>query len=113
MKSITKQQEKEINKIRSLFPSQINVRTHRSENGKYCAEITTYPGSFTEADTFSSLIEMVNDCMRTYFEVPEKYFSYVPPYLPPISAVQEFGIFPVVEETKDLKFQNLNVGAKS
>ncbi|MEK7124569.1 MAG: hypothetical protein AAB877_02715 [Patescibacteria group bacterium] len=99
---------KEINRLRSLFPSQILVRVHRSDAGDFCAEVTTFPGCFTEADTFSELIEMINDAVRTYFEIPRKYFSFMPEYLPPIKMAQDFNAFPVIEKTKELKFQNVN-----
>lgn len=111
MKKITKEEIKKINKLRSLFPSQIIAKVHRSESGKFCAEIITYPGCFTEADTFLGLIEMVNDAIRTYFEVPEKYLSFMPDYLPSIELAQVFSVFPVKEKTQELKFKNINAEA--
>jgi hypothetical protein len=101
-----KEEIKKINKLRSLFPAEITVNVHRSELGKYCAEITTYPGCFTEADSFSGLIEMVNDAARTYFEIPKKYLSFMPNYMPPIELAQKFSIFPFKETTKKLIFEN-------
>ena len=85
---------------------------HRSESGKFCAEIITYSGCFTEADTFSGLIEMVNNTIGTYFEIPEKYLSFMPGYLPPIELAQVFSIFPVKEKTQELKFENTNAEVK-
>ncbi|MEK7665162.1 MAG: hypothetical protein AAB361_03400 [Patescibacteria group bacterium] len=111
MKKITKTEIKKINKLRSLFPSQIIAKVHRSKSGKFCAEIITYQGCFTEADTFSGLIEMVNDAVRTYFEIPEKYLSFMPDYLPSIELAQVFSAFPVKEKTQELKFKNINAEA--
>jgi len=105
-------EEKEINKLRSIFPSTILVRVHRLDCGKFCAEVLTYPGCFTEADTFSGLIEMVNDAVRTYFEIPEKYLPYMPEYLASIKMAQELGVFPSVEKTGELKLIGINEGIK-
>ena len=112
MKKITKENIKKINELRDLFPGEINVEVHRSECGEFCAEVTTFPGCFTEADTFSGLIEMVNDAVRTYFEIPKKYLSFMPDYLAPIEAAQYFNMFPVKEGTKNLNLVNANAGAK-
>jgi len=110
MKKITKENIKKINELRSLFPHEITARIHRSENGKYCAEVITFPGCFTESDTFSGLIEMVNDAVRTYFEIPEKYLSFMPDYLASIEMAQHFNVFPILSETKDLNLVNTNGG---
>jgi predicted RNase H-like HicB family nuclease len=67
-----------------LFPTEIDVSVSRSELGKYWAEIITFPNCFTEADSFSGLIEMINDAVRTYFEIPKKYLSFMPNYISPI-----------------------------
>ncbi len=103
MVKLTLKKKKEINKFRSLFPSNISIRIRRSENGKFCAEIRTFPGCFTEADTFSGLIEMINDAVKTYFEIPKKYLVFMPEYLAPIKMAQFFNAFPVVRKVKDLK----------
>ncbi len=112
MKKITKENIKKINKLRSLFPGEVTVRVHRSDNGMYCAQVVTFPGCFTESDTFSGLIEMVNDAVRTYFEIPEKYLSFMPDYLAPIEIAQRFNVFPISEETKELNLINTDGGGK-
>lgn len=112
MKKATKEEIKKINELRSLFPSYVTVKVHRSECGKFCAEIITYPGCFTEADTLSGLIEMVNDAIRTYFEIPEKYLSFMPDYLPSMELAQVFSVFPVKEKTQEIKFENINAEVK-
>jgi len=112
MKKITKKNIKKINELRDLFPNEIIVRVHRSDNGKFCAEVITFSGCFTESDTFSGLIEMVNDAVRTYFGIPAKYLSFMPDYLASIEIAQHFNMFPVFEETKDLNLINTNAGVK-
>lgn len=95
----------EIYRLRSLFPAEVEVRVRRSADGGFLAEILTFPGVITEADTFSELIEMVNDAVLTYFEIPEKLAPFVPNYLPPLEVAQEFGVFPIVEGEKNFKLQ--------
>jgi len=107
-----KEATKKIKTLRGLFPSEITVKVHRSQDGKYCAEIITYKGCFTESETFSGLIEMVNDAIKTYFEIPSKYFSFMPDYLPPLNLAQAFSVFPVKEGTKELIFENINAQVK-
>lgn len=102
MQHLTLKDKKEIMRLRTLFPKEITVRVRRSEDGGFCAEIRAYPGCFTEGDTFSELIEMINDAMMTYFEVPKKYSSFMPNYLAPLAMAQKFGVFPVINMKNDL-----------
>lgn len=110
MKKLIIKKKQQINKFRSLFPNKVVVRAHRSERGKFCAEIITFPGCFTESDTFSGLIEMVNDAVKTYFEIPEKYYSFMPEYLAPIEMAQAFNAFPVIGKVEELNLININAG---
>lgn len=95
MAKLLKKDIKEINRLRCLFPSHISVKVYRSKDGGFCAEILTFPGCQTEGETLSELIEMVNDAVKTYFEVPEKYISFVPSYTPPLKLAQELDVFPI------------------
>lgn len=108
MDNFSREEQKEIYKLRSLFPKEIAVKIHRSEDGGFIAEVSTFPGVITEADTFSELIEMVNDAVRTYFEVPKKYISFVPSYLPSIEFAQAIGIFPPLKKESEMKLQLVN-----
>lgn len=85
---------KEINKFRSLFPNIISVKVEKS-GGVFLANVKTFPGLLTQADSFSGLIEMVNDAVRTYFEIPDKYLPFMPDYKPPLSEAQRLGVFPL------------------
>ncbi|KKQ30176.1 MAG: hypothetical protein US45_C0048G0006 [Candidatus Nomurabacteria bacterium GW2011_GWA1_37_20] len=105
MVKLSPEDVKEINRFRSLFPKEIEVRIHRSEDGGFFAEVLTFPGVITEADTFSELIEMVSDAAISYFEVPGKYAPFVANYLPTIELAQKLGIFPVIKQEQDLKLQ--------
>ena len=96
---------KEINRLRSLFPKEIGVKVRRSEDGGFVAEVLTFPGVVTEADTFSELIEVVNDALMCYFEIPKKYAQFTANYLPSLELSQKLGIFPVVKKEQILKLQ--------
>ena len=105
MKKLSQKEIREIKEIRSKFPSEVAVHTRRSVDGGFYAEIKTFPGIFTEANTFSELIAMVNDAVLTYFEVPRKYAPLLPNYLPPLSEAQNFGIFPKIKQESHIKLK--------
>jgi len=112
MDKLTPKAKKEINKFLGLFPSRVTVRVHRSEGGKFCAEIITFPGCLTEADNFYELIEMINDAIRVYFEIPEKYSSFMPVYLCAIETARQFNAFPATNRKPEvMDFININAKA--
>lgn len=100
---LIKKDKQEVERFRGLFPSEIDVRVQRSKDGGFFAKILDFDGLFTEAETFSELIEMVNDAVMTYFEVPRRYVSYMPSYVPPLKVAQEFGVFPSFPQEKEIK----------
>ncbi|OGZ00982.1 MAG: hypothetical protein A3B13_02670 [Candidatus Liptonbacteria bacterium RIFCSPLOWO2_01_FULL_45_15] len=97
-----KEEIKEINRFRALFPSEVRVNVARSENGDFVARINTFKGLFTEGSNFSELIEMVNDAVKTYYEVPEKFIPYMPNYVPPLEAAQLLDVFPINNVKKNI-----------
>jgi predicted RNase H-like HicB family nuclease len=103
MRKLAQKDIREINRLRSLFPRTIMVQVIRSEDGGFCAEIGTFPGCFTEANTFSELIEMINDAVRTYLDIPGAYAPFVPNYLPPLEVAQRLDLFPVREKKTEIK----------
>ena len=103
---MVKLKRKEIEKVkqlRVLFPREIKVHVHRSQDGGFVAEVLDYPGCITEGDTLSALIDMVNDAIYTMLEIPKKYISYMPVYLMPLNIAQRFSIFPVKNVEGSLK----------
>lgn len=94
MAEFTSQDKEKIKYFRDLFPRTIEVRVNLSQEGGYYIEILTFPGCFTQAETFAELIEMVNDAVATVLEVPKKYLPYMPTYMPPLSLAQRLNIFP-------------------
>jgi len=45
-------------------------------------KVTTFSGCFTVGDTVLELIDMVNDAVRAYLDVPREYLPFMPVYLP-------------------------------
>ena len=97
--------EKQIVKFRSLFPHEVTVSIRRSEDGGFSAEILSYPRMFTEGETFSELLEMLNDALYTYFEIPAKYVSFMPTYLPSVNLVSELIGFPFRAKEEKIKLK--------
>ncbi|MDP3729745.1 MAG: hypothetical protein Q8R26_03315, partial [bacterium] len=86
---MTKQDIKEIKKLRNLFPNKVEVSVNRTGDGIFTAKIHTFNGLFTEGSNFSELMEMVNDAIKTYFEIPEQFVPYMPNYIPPLEVAQQ------------------------
>jgi predicted RNase H-like HicB family nuclease len=101
VKKITLGEKQKIISLIKLFPKKISVTIHRSEDGGFYAELNDFDGCVTEGDTLSELIEMINDCLRTYFDVPLKYLQFMPSYLPSVGLAQEFNIFPADDGIKE------------
>ncbi len=97
--------EKRVVKFRSLFPREVTVAVRRSEDGGFSAEILSYPRTFTEAETFSELLEMINNALYTYFDVPEKYVSFMPTYLPSVKSAKDLMGFPVRQTDEEIKLE--------
>ncbi len=102
---LSKMETKKINEYRSLFPRSVQVKTERSKSAGFFAEITAFPGCFTEAESFSELIGMVNDAVRTYFEIPAKYLPYMPTYIPPLKEAKRLDVFPISKETREMNLE--------
>ena len=103
MSKLSKKDTKEIIRLRSLFPKKLSVSSRRSEDGGFVSTINELDGCITEANTFSELIEMVNDAVYTFFDVPEKFLSYMPNYVPPIEAAQRFNAFPIRKQQEQME----------
>lgn len=98
--------DKEIAKVLSLreqFPKEIGVAVRRSEDGGFVAQVLEPRGVITEANTFSELIEMVNDAVYSYLDVPEKFASFMPSYMPPVEVAQRLNVFPVTRIEEQIK----------
>lgn len=61
---------------KSLLPKSITVLTERTAEGLY-AKIKEFPHCHTQADNIPELIEMVNDAVFTYLEIPEQFVKEI------------------------------------
>ena len=64
-----------------ILPPKLDVKIHRVQDRMW-AQVKNLPGCVTQADSFTELIEMINDAVFTYFEIPEKYRVGLGFYLP-------------------------------
>jgi len=101
-KELTAKEKERIKALRRQYPKHIRVNVIRSVSGGFVAEVEEFPGVVTQADTLSELIEMVNDAVSTMFEVPRKFLSFMPTYLPPVKLAQQIGIFPPSKREQEL-----------
>lgn len=65
-----------------VLPAQLEVEIHRAKKGGFWASVKNLPGCYTQADNSLELIEMINDAVFTYYEVPEKIRGALGVYLP-------------------------------
>ncbi len=115
MKNFTEKEKKEIRKYRKHFPRSIEVEVSVTQDGKLIADVKDYPGCYTQANNLHELIDMVNDAIYTMFEIPQKYYSEMPSYTPPISLAQALNVFPKKKDEIEspVKFQiEINEGTK-
>ncbi len=78
-KKLSEKEAAEAKRLISLFPSEIVVKISHAEEGGFCAEIFIEKDKLlTQGETVSELIEMINDAVRTYFEVPASLVSLMP-----------------------------------
>jgi predicted RNase H-like HicB family nuclease len=70
---------------RAKLPDRINVSI-KNEDGGFWAKITTSDGKlsncYTQADSISELVVMINDAVQTHFDIPEKFREQVGFYVP-------------------------------
>jgi predicted RNase H-like HicB family nuclease len=106
MAGLTKKDIKEINRLKGLFPDELTVFVRASKDGGLFCEIKTFPGCFTQGDNLFELVQMINDVVSTYFDVPQKYISYMPTYNPSVKMAHDFSGFPLPTKNIRLKLQN-------
>lgn len=104
MVKITSQNQQKIEQFRKLFPHTIHVRVIPSMEEGYTVKIVEFPRAITQADNLADLIVMVSDCVATILEVPKKYSSYMPIYLPSVRLAQYMNEFPRSKVANDGKF---------
>lgn len=94
-KNIPKGKIAEIERLRALFPAEILVKVSRAEESGFCAEVHIDNNVlYTDAETISELIDMINDAVRTYLEIPAEFISHMGEYIPPLEMTQQLGLMP-------------------
>ncbi len=73
---------------KQLLPKKVTVITTKTDNG-FVAEIKEFPNCYTQADNFPELIEMVNDAIFTYLDIPQKYIEKIGIVYLPLALVKE------------------------
>lgn len=94
-KNISKDKVAGIEQLRALFPAEILVKVSRAEEGGFCAEVhINNEVLYTDAESISELIDMINDAVRTYFEIPVEFVSYMGEYIPSLDMMRQLGLMP-------------------
>ncbi|MFH1759425.1 MAG: type II toxin-antitoxin system HicB family antitoxin [Patescibacteria group bacterium] len=101
-KTLTKKDKEKVLALREKFPAKISIKTIRSADGGFVAFIKTFAGCNTQGNTLSELIFMVNDCVKCYLNIPEKYYPFMPNYQPPVKVAHDLDIFPASRGAKEI-----------
>ena len=80
-----KKSEREYLEYIMLLPRTLSVDIYRAEEGGFWAKIKSLPGCNTQGEDFIDLVDMINDAIFTYFDVPQKMRSALGHYVPALS----------------------------
>ena len=98
----SKKEIQKINHFRNLFPKEINIKIRFCrESANYTVRILEFPSAVTQAENLDDLITMVSDCVATILNVPKKYLSDMPRYLPSVELAQFMNAFPKLKTTEE------------
>ncbi|MDP2741745.1 MAG: type II toxin-antitoxin system HicB family antitoxin [bacterium] len=75
------EQKKDLQFYKGLMPNQLTLDIHKTEEG-FWAKVKELPHCYTQAKDFFELIEMINDSIYTYLDIPDKFRKLVGFYLP-------------------------------
>lgn len=105
-----------------LLPRTLSVDVHRAEEGGFWAKIKALPGCNTQGEDFIDLVDMINDAVLTYFDVPQKMRSALGRYVPALSqevrrgtdaetrhAAIEQAVTKMIKNKKTLAFSNIGL----
>ena len=105
-----------------LLPRTLAVDIYRAEEGGFWAKVRALPGCNTQGEDFIDLVDMINDAIFTYFNVPQKMRSALGHYLPHLSdelrkkagadtrhAAIEHAMTKMIKGKKTLAFNNLGL----
>ena len=63
------------------MPEHLTVEIHKTEEGLW-AKVKELPHCYTQGKSFFELIQMLNDSIHTYLEIPDKFRKSAGFYLP-------------------------------
>ena len=75
-------EKKDLEFYKKLLPDMLNVEIHRTDDGGFWAKVKQLPHCYTQAETSSELIMMLNDAIYAYLNIPKKYHGKVGSYIP-------------------------------
>ena len=117
-----KKSQREYLEYSMLLPRTVSVDVYRAEEGGFWAKVRALPGCNTQGEDFIDLVDMINDAIFTYFNVPQKMRSVLGHYLPHLSeelrkkvgadsrhAAIERAATRMIKEKKTLAFSNLGL----
>ena len=67
---------------KAILPPRVTVEIHKTTGGGVWAKVKELPGCYTQASSFFELIEMVNDAIYTYLDIPTKFIAELGYYMP-------------------------------
>ena len=74
--------EKNLQFYKKLLPKRLTVEINKTKEDNLWAKVKELPHCYTQAKNFLELIEMINDAVYTYLEIPNKYKKKVGYYFP-------------------------------
>lgn len=90
--------EKNLQFYKQLMPEQLTVEIHKTEKGLW-AKVKELPHCYTQGKSFFELIQMLNDAIYTYLEIPNKFRKDAGFYLPK-------QICDIIDEAKRKQWEN-------
>jgi predicted RNase H-like HicB family nuclease len=73
--------EKSLQFYKKLMPEQLTLEIHKTDEGLW-AKVKELPHCYTQGKTLFELVEMVNDAIYTYLDIPRKFRKKAGYYLP-------------------------------
>ena len=74
-------QVKNIQFYKKLLPEKLTLEVNKTQEG-FWAKVKELPHCYTQGNTFLELVEMINDSIYTYLEIPQRFRKKVGYYLP-------------------------------
>ena len=105
-----------------VLPRTLSVDIYRAAEGGFWAKIRALPGCNTQGEDFIDLVDMINDAVFTYFDIPQKMRSGLGRYVPALSeevsrktdaenrhTAIEHAVTRMIKNKKTLAFNNIGL----